>query len=355
MSASVRVGGLEFPARWLRDHGDDEGSVDPDSGQRVVDTFAIDPAVEAVSVTETNGVATVAWSDGATTSHRLEVLRAVAARPRRPGAPSAVPVHVLPVPAAAEPGDFPAAVAEDDQAWVDALRHLKDHGWVAFEGADLGPGPIRGLADRLGYVRASIFGSVWEMNAGADEHKDSAYDPVALDVHTDGTYSHDAPGTIVFAQQAKEGEGGDSVLVDGFAVAADLARDHPEHFDLLTRYEIRGRYVEPGVSLVADRVPIRADAEGVVRQISFNNYDRAAVLPADGWVDAVIDAYAAFRSLMVEPARVVRLPWTPGRMLVVDNWRMLHGRTAYTGHRGFLGCYTNHEDLESAWRLAGLD
>lgn len=355
MSGTVVVGGLELPARWLRDHGDDEGSVDPASGQRVVDTFAIDAVVEAVSVTEANDVATVDWSDGATTSHRLDALRDLASRPRRPRPPSPVPVRVPPVPASPGNVAFPAADVDDDRAWVDALRHLRDHGWVAFEGAELGPGPIGRLADRLGYVRASIFGTVWEMNAGADEHQDSAYDPVALDVHTDGTYSHDAPGTIVFAQQAKEGEGGDSVLVDGFDVAADLARDHPEHFDLLTRYEIRGRYVEPGVSLVADRVPIRADAEGVVRQISFNNYDRAAVLPADGWVDAVIDAYAAFRSLMVEPARVVRLPWTPGRMLVVDNWRMLHGRTAYTGHRGFLGCYTNHEDLESAWRLAGLD
>ncbi len=38
----------------------------------------------------------------------------------------------------------------------------------------------------------------------------------------------------------------------------------------------------------------------------------------------------------------------------MDNWRLLHGRTAYTGGRRFVGMYTNHEDLESAWRLAGL-
>lgn len=221
-------------------------------------------------------------------------------------------------------------------------------------GATLGPGAVERLAARIGYPRVSLFGAIWEMKPGAVDHKDSAYDPVALDVHTDGTYSHDAPGTIIFAQQEKDGAGGDTVLVDGFAVAKDLATVDPAAADLLTRYEVGGRYVEPGVSLRADRVPIRIDADGVLRQVSFNNYDRAPVLPSEPFVDDVLDAYATFRSMMNDPARMLRLPWAPGRMLLIDNWRMLHGRTDYTGNRAFLGCYTNHEDLESAYRLADL-
>ena len=65
------------------------------------------------------------------------------------------------------------------------------------------------------------------MNSGSFEHADSAYESGNLDVHTDGTYSHDAPGTIIFAQQLKTGEGGDSVLVDGFAAARDFQADEP--------------------------------------------------------------------------------------------------------------------------------
>ena len=42
---------------------------------------------------------------------------------------------------------------------------------------------------------------------------------------------------------------------------------------------------------------------------------------------------------------------TVGQALVFDNWRMLHGRTAFSGNRKMTGAYTNREDLESRIRL----
>ena len=40
----------------------------------------------------------------------------------------------------------------------------------------------------------------------------------------------------------------------------------------------------------------------------------------------------------------------PGTILVVDNWRVLHGRTAFTGKRVMAGAYLHREDVESRWR-----
>ena len=45
--------------------------------------------------------------------------------------------------------------------------------------------------------------------------------------------------------------------------------------------------------------------------------------------------------------------WKTTDMLIWDNWRVLHGRTAYTGHRHLCGAYVNREDYESRLRLAG--
>lgn len=359
MDNDVLVGGTPVSARWLRDHGDDAGSVDPDSLQRVVDTFAIPRDIAAVSHRTGGNELTVEWTDGATTVHHLDALAAVIAAPRSPRTGTGQSLRIDPAAElwsspTAEPERFDASVIVDDDAWPIALDHLRRFGWVAFDGAVLGPTAVKSLVGRVGYPRASIFGDVWKMAPGDDDHKDSAYDPVALDVHTDGTYSHDAPGTILFAQQERAGTGGASVLIDGFAAAADFVVAEPEAAELLTRYDIRGRYVEPGVHLEAERPPLRVDSEGVLRQVSFNNYDRAPVLPAAEVLDEVLDAYAAFRAVVSDPARALVLDWEPGRLLLIDNWRMLHGRTSYTGSRMFLGCYSNHEDLESAYRLAGL-
>ncbi|MEM7143016.1 MAG: TauD/TfdA family dioxygenase [Actinomycetota bacterium] len=356
---TVRIDDLEIHARWLRDHGDDAGSVHPETGQRQVDTFAIPVDIAATAVRVDATVAEIDWSDGATTTHGIDRLRDVASRPRRPRMHDAPAFTLDPALRVwSTPPDridrFDASVVVDDDAWRDALAHLHMFGWVAFDGAERGSGAVEALAARIGYPRPTFFGTLWEMAAGATEHADSAYAPVPLDVHTDGTYLHDAPGTIIFSQQEKGGDGGDSVLVDGFAAARELQEREPEAATLLMRYEVRGRYLEPGVHVQADRPPLRTDPDGVLRQVSFNNYDRAPVLPIPERIDDVIEAYAMFRSIMNEPQRALRLPWEPGRMLIMDNWRMLHGRTDYTGSRVFLGCYTNHEDLESAFRLAGL-
>jgi hypothetical protein len=349
---------VTIPGRWLRDHGDDPASIDPRTGQRLTDTFAIPRDIAATSVDWDGSALSIVWSDGATTSHDIDRLFGVVGAQRCPVPPRGQEYRLDPGArlwrCGPVPMPLPAAAIDDDNLWAEALTRLRDNGWLKLAGAELGRPVIERLARRLGYVRSTIFGDIWTMQPGADDHADSAYDSTALAVHTDGTYSHDAPGVIVFAQQERDGDGGDSVLVDGFAAAADLAAADPDAADLLTRFEMGGSYVEPGVSLRADRPPLRVDVDGVLRQITFNNYDRAGVLPASGWIDEVIDAYAAFHEVLSAPDRTLHLPWEPGQILLVDNWRVLHGRTAYTGTRGFLGYYTNHEDLESAWRLEGL-
>ena len=44
----------------------------------------------------------------------------------------------------------------------------------------------------------------------------------------------------------------------------------------------------------------------------------------------------------------------PGRLLLVDNWRVLHGRTAFIGRRELCGCYLPRDDWLNKARQVAL-
>ncbi|HEY9547879.1 MAG TPA: TauD/TfdA family dioxygenase, partial [Kiloniellaceae bacterium] len=179
---------------------------------------------------------------------------------------------------------------------------------------------------------------------------DTAYSTQYLEPHTDATYSHDAPGLQCFLCQEFDGRGGESILVDGFALAEEMRAEAPELFGVLCEVPVPGRYVEPGVHLRAERPAIRLGRDGRLSQVSFNNYDRAPFLLAPERMRAFYRAYRDFHARIVARGNWLTVPLRPGMALVFDNWRLLHGRLGYSGRRVFCGCYHNREDYESALR-----
>jgi len=94
--------------------------------------------------------------------------------------------------------------------------------------------------------------------------------------------------------------------------------------------------------------------------VRINLYDRAP-LRAVGGVSAedqrrFYSALRAFAELAARaPEAVARVALKPGQVLLVDNWRVLHGRTAFEGgQRHVCGCYVARTELASAARVLGL-
>ena len=87
--------------------------------------------------------------------------------------------------------------------------------------------------------------------------------------------------------------------------------------------------------------------------VRYNNDDRAPLqgLPVSE-LDAFYRAHRTFNELIRDPRFEYRLQLTAGTVLLLDNHRLLHGRTAFRGHRRLVGCYLNGDDYRS--RLRGL-
>lgn len=44
----------------------------------------------------------------------------------------------------------------------------------------------------------------------------------------------------------------------------------------------------------------------------------------------------------------------PGTVCIFDNWRLLHGRTEFTGRRHMVGCYVARSEFQSVARRYGM-
>ena len=71
--------------------------------------------------------------------------------------------------------------------------------------------------------------------------------------------------------------------------------------------------------------------------------------------------YAARRRLQElanDPAFVISNTFVPGMLLMMDNYRTLHGRTVYDagdGQRHLQGCYIDHDGPDSLYRMLVRD
>lgn len=348
-SVVVSVDGHEVRLghRWLRDHSEDPESLHPVTGQREVDTFALAPQPHARRVWVDADRLSVEWTDGAPTSVcSAALLRSVFgldAPPRATGWASPQDLNLANV-----PNDN---VLADDTALLSLLDRVAVDGVALIGGIEPTEHAATVLADRIGRVRRTVFGTMWRVASDVEEHLDSAYATTHLEPHTDATYMTDAPGTQLFCCVERSGTGGESIFVDGFAAAEELRRAAPDAFATLTDVEVPARYLEPGVSLRAQRPPIRLGPDGSVIQVTFNNYDRAPFWLPEPQMSAFYTAYAALHELIVDRERWLEVRLEPGDAVLFDNWRVLHGRQGFTGSRVFHGCYHDRDEIDSRRRV----
>jgi trimethyllysine dioxygenase len=211
--------------------------------------------------------------------------------------------------------------------------------------------------------------------------KDMAYTSLALGAHTDTTYFTDPAGLQMFHLLSHtDGEGGASLLVDGFNAAYRLRQESPEAWNILASVPIlwhasgnEGITITPSHGFpVLNINKSTGSPHGIqnLLQIRWNNDDRGLVPIRPNVKTGVSEWYEAARKFDEIIKRDDMQYWAqmrPGRPLIFDNWRVMHGRSAFTGKRRICGGYSkrhlliygkfsmltfevNHDDFISRWR-----
>jgi trimethyllysine dioxygenase len=339
-----------YPWIWLRDHAHDEETFHPITMQRNIHTASIDPGITASEVKVVDGEVAITWKTGDSSTLPVAFL----AQFRTPGTAS-VSLGIDPVLwDASSIGEGPRtsyeAIMSSDEGMLEWLTNLIKFGFGLAVGVPATGEATKELLEKIAYIRRSIFGGFWEFEADMSK-ADTAYTNIELLSHTDSTYSNDAPVQLLHCLYF-EGQGGESTIADSFNVAAELKKENPRYYEVLSTVLIPGQYIGDGAHLMAMRPVLRHDHLGNLVQVSFNNADRAPfLLPADEMVE-FYDALRAFDRLSNEHRLQWRHQLEPGEAMLFDNWRVMHGRASYQGGRKLCGAYLNHEDVESRIRMA---
>ncbi|GFO28146.1 trimethyllysine dioxygenase, mitochondrial [Plakobranchus ocellatus] len=354
---------MVIPAVWLRDHCRSPKYYNHDTQQKNADLNLLDRnlTIDSVDMTGNKSGVMVSWSDGHRSEYSVDWLLSnyYTEKPK----PSTIRMlwdkaiiesHPLPVVSHYDHMTLEAGLAR-------TVENLCKFGFAIVDGAEATEAATQEVVERITFVQETLFGKMWTFTSDA-ERSDTAYSTQALGPHTDLTYMSTPAGIQVFHCLKHTGKGGETLLVDGFHCMEMLHELYPEEFDLLSETEVPHEYKEkmsstsPGYHMYSLGTVVRThpSTEEFI-QLRFNPYDRAPLNTVDATdIPAFYRAYDRLLRIISDPKGQFWIKLSPGQVLLIDNWRVMHGRAAFDGTRMMCGCYLPRDEWVSKARTMGV-
>lgn len=248
----------------------------------------------------------------------------------------------------------------DDVALLTLLENMETVGVVVVSGVPCELDQMHRLTKRMGHFKSTHYGETFQVESKSDPNN-LAYTADSLDMHTDLSYLVFKPGVqlLHFIKQFT-GEGGDTLLTDGFAAALKLRKNNPKHFDILAKTLVD--FVDVGMDAgikfhMLSRVPIiDLDIDGSLRNINWHQMARDSRFYTSSpeetaeWYEAAL----ALRDQLYHPDNLVQVKLQSGDMVILDNLRVMHGRHGYRaelGERLVQGGYWEWDSVRSLRRV----
>lgn len=356
----LEVGGLRFHAAWLRDNALDPETRDPVNGQRLITLVDLpdDLHISDASVSGDTLHCTFA-PEGKAVEFPLSWLQANTYDRAHDATPGRLPAHAIAWDAKLN-SDVPQGALPELQNGQTELRdwlaQIRRYGFAKVTGMGATKDELFEIVALFGYVRETNYGRHFEVRTEVNP-VNLAYTGLGLQAHTDNPYRDPVPTLQILSCLDNSAEGGENMVVDGFAVAQRLQAEDPAGFALLTRYCARYSYAgSAGVALSSRRPIIELSPDGELQAIRFNARSAAPItdVPFDD-MDAYYRAYRRMSAIIDDPAMEVTFKMSPGEAFIVDNTRVMHARKGYSGEgsRWLQGCYADKDGLLST--LASLE
>ena len=336
---------------WLRDNC--PTSFDLTTRERVFDIFSLPypPTVETAQIIEDE--LHIVWKEGAhKTIHSLAFLREYSSgKPRMDVAAIAKEFWYK--------NYYPSILRFDHnqlktdptlvEAWAECI--LKNGISIVTNMPSTKAGLLE-TASLLGYVRPTFFDKTFEVKIHLSP-VNLAYTASALELHTDLPAEELAPGIQYLHCLANSVVGGDSLFIDGAAVAEDFRLSNPEDFAILSKVDIPFCCGHENFDMRARQRVIELDHNGNVSGLTISGHLKDIFDHEQQLLDEYYPSLWRFGQLLNNPKYVMRFRLNAGECIAFDNHRIVHGREGFvsnSGRRHLRGCYTDTGELRSTYR-----
>jgi alpha-ketoglutarate-dependent taurine dioxygenase len=341
----------EFASLWLRDNLREDR--DPHSGQRLIDIADLPEDPKIRSAVARDGAVNVEWeSEPRSAVFDLEWLLEHASCRAERGSEFAPKLWL-------EGARLDAA---HDFAWATLseargdrslrsrwLTRLLQDGIAFLSKVPSIDAAILDAASLVGRVQETNYGLIFDVRSVA-QPENLAYSDLGLGLHTDNPYREPVPGFQALHALIASPDGGESLFGDGFAIADHLRTTSPDAFAALTQTPVPFLYRSKEAELYAERPLIQLSCSGEVSAVHYNSRSIAPLRLAARDTARFYPAYRCFAALLRNSQFHLQLKLRDGDLVVFDNQRIMHGRTAFSSARyprHLRGCYLTRDSVYS--------
>ncbi len=241
----------------------------------------------------------------------------------------------------------------DSGARLELLRRLARLGFAFVRDVPVVAGGMTQVTDLLGPIRETNFGRIEDVKVMLNP-TDLTLTARGIEQHTDNPYRWPTPGYTLLHCLHNDVQGGGSTLIDGLAAVRKLREEAPELLCAISTVRPTFRYEDGDTALEHTGSLVEVDGDGAVQQVRFSN--RTEYVPALPVAD--LQLYYAGRQRFAEILRdaglVKQFRFVPGTLLIMDNYRCLHGRAPYeanSGTRHLQLCFLDRDVVDSRLRV----
>ena len=205
------------------------------------------------------------------------------------------------------------------------------------------------ILNKISHHRETFFGTPFEV-INIPKPNNTAYTADALRNHTDLPYFEYAPGYQFLHCLINDAKGGNSSVVDGFAVSNYLRKKEKKIFKILTTTHVKFRdtdYTQKAIRVLYSPL-ITLTKDNDFNDIRFNMAAMGIIDIDSSKMKKFYEAYQIFAKLLHSNKFKIDFRLEAGDIFCFNNRRVLHGRTAFdpkSGNRHLQGYYLERDEI----------